>query len=141
MEVEYRYQADSKIQMILGVPLIDAVDAPPPARECHEGGVLLRPLRLEGANHADDHNFRKLIADRVTKRNGTWHMTRHKGDENAAPENWSGAVIRRPCGAVGAGTRNTLANLDCQYPVNDEYAEPHQSISLARCLNGRPRLL
>jgi hypothetical protein len=28
------------------------------------------------------------------KRNGTWHMTRHKADENAAPENWSGAVIR-----------------------------------------------
>jgi hypothetical protein len=26
MEVEYRYQADSKIQMILGVPLIHAVD-------------------------------------------------------------------------------------------------------------------
>jgi hypothetical protein len=45
--------------------------APPPARECHEGGMLLRPLRLGGANHADDHNFRKLIADRGTKRNGT----------------------------------------------------------------------
>jgi hypothetical protein len=35
-------------------------------------------------------------------------MTRHKGDESAA------------------------ANLDCQYPVNDEYAERHQSRSLAR---------
>jgi hypothetical protein len=45
--------------------------APPPARECHEGGMLLRSLRLGGANHADDHNFRKLIADRGTKRNGT----------------------------------------------------------------------
>jgi hypothetical protein len=31
--------------------------APPPARECHEGGMLLRPLRLEGANAlaADSH--------------------------------------------------------------------------------------
>jgi hypothetical protein len=68
--------------------------APPPAREWHEGGVLLRPLRLEGANHPDDHNFRKLIADRVAKCNGTWQ---HKDDENAAPEK-SGAVIRWPCG-------------------------------------------
>jgi hypothetical protein len=49
-------------------------------------------------------------------------MTRHKGDESPAPENWSGAV----------NNKLRLANLDCQYPVNDEYAERHQSRSLAR---------
>jgi hypothetical protein len=129
--------------------------APPPARECHEGGVLLRPLRLEGANHADDHNFRKLIADRVAKRNGAWHMTRHKGDENAAPENWSGAsnsdyvVIRRPCGNLcrdngKGGCGDTRYFGEPGLPVSGERRVSRTaSIELARArrLNGRPRLL
>ena len=102
---------------------------------------------MEGANHADD--LQKLVADRVAKRNGTWHMTRqHKGDENAGPQScavlqitnklrlwWrSGRFAATPVRTtvkVGAETRNILVNLDCQYPVNDEYAERHQSRSLA----------
>jgi len=59
--------------------------APPP-------GVLLRP-----------HDWREPIMQTITIFESSspigspsvmaqWHMTRHKGDENAAPENWSGAA-------------------------------------------------
>jgi len=42
MEVEYRFQAASKIRMILGVLLIDAVDGSSTGTRL-EGGMLLSP--------------------------------------------------------------------------------------------------
>src|SRR5665811_825945 len=39
-------------------PLLMLWTAPPPARECHEWGVLLKPSRFGGANHANDYDSR-----------------------------------------------------------------------------------
>src|SRR6476619_2625151 len=39
-------------------PLLMLWTAPPPARECHQMGLLLRPPRFRGAQHADNHSNR-----------------------------------------------------------------------------------
>ena len=39
-------------------PLLMLWTAPPPARKCHECGVLLRPPRFRGANHASNYDNR-----------------------------------------------------------------------------------